>query len=215
MPGERGRKSTQPAEGGRVLGVSGLLLAGGPSLRMGTNKALLVVRDRPMVEVAAKLLQSLFDEVLLSANAPEPYGFLGLRTVADRFPGCGPLAGIHAGLSAGSHSRALAVACDMPFLHAPLLKLISTVAPDAEVVVPRLGGELQPLCAVYARSCLEPIEEQLRSGDYKVANLFHRVRVREITPDELRAADPGATSLVNVNTPVELEAARRRAHSRG
>jgi molybdopterin-guanine dinucleotide biosynthesis protein A len=197
-----------------VAGVSALLLAGGRSRRMGANKALLSIRGRPIIEEEARVLASTFGEILLSTNAPEDYAFLGLRAVADRFPGCGPLAGIHAGLLGASNPRVLAVACDMPFLSAAVLRFLATVSPQADVVVPRIGGEPEPLLAVYSRTCVRPIEESLSRGEFKITRFYESVRVHEVPEEELRAVDPAARSFVNVNTPEELEAARRIARRR-
>ncbi|MBI1850400.1 MAG: molybdenum cofactor guanylyltransferase [Planctomycetes bacterium] len=181
---------------------------------MGTNKALLSVADRPIIEDEVRLLRALFDDVLLSTNDPETFAFLALRTVADRFRDAGPLAGIHAGLCAAVHARLLVVACDLPFLRESLVRFVVMLDPFADVVVARIHGEVEPLLAVYSRACLTPIERQLARGQFKVSGFYGDVRVREVTESEIESVDPGARSFVNVNTAAELEKARRAARRR-
>jgi molybdopterin-guanine dinucleotide biosynthesis protein A len=199
----------------RVPGVAALVLAGGRSRRMGSNKALLVVDDRPVVERQVRLLETMFDEILLSTNDPEPFAFLGVRSIPDRFPDCGPLAGIHAGLRAASASRVLAVACDVPFSSATLLRRLATFDPEADVVAARIRGEIEPLPGVYSRRCADAIEARLARGECKVGALFADVRVRELSEAEAAAFDPDLASFDDLDTPADVRRAKRSTRHRG
>ena len=97
-----------------------IILSGGKSSRMGTNKALLPFKEKTNIERIRDELRSLFDDIILVTNDPESYEFLKIKTVSDKYPGKGPLAGVHAGLMASNYEENIVVACDMPFVSADL-----------------------------------------------------------------------------------------------
>jgi molybdenum cofactor guanylyltransferase len=189
--------------------VSGVILAGGKSRRMGGSpKALLPFGGRPLIEHIAETLRSVLPNCLVVTNTPDLYAFLGLPMVGDVFPEGGSLGGIYSGLRAAPGDHALCVACDMPFLSAPLVTHLAGRAAEADVVIPDAGGELQTLHAVYGKACLPPMERRLRSGQLRIAGLFDDVRVQRVPADEVaRFADPD-TAFLNLNTPEDLARAR-------
>jgi molybdopterin-guanine dinucleotide biosynthesis protein A len=189
--------------------VTGVIQAGGKSTRMGgTPKALLELGGRRIIERVVAVIRSVVDDVLIVTNTPELYAFLGLPTVADVFPDHGSLGGIYSGLAAATGDAAFTVACDMPFLRADVARLVIARAAEGDVVIPRVGDQLETLHAVYGKRCLGPMEERLRAGRLKIVGFFDAVRVLEIPePDIARHADP-AVVFMNVNTPEELERAR-------
>ena len=133
--------------------------------------------------------------------------------VADIFPGCGPLAGIHAALVHSSAELNLMLAVDMPFVSVELLAFLSAAAEksdDAVATVPRSGRGLQPLCAVYRRDFSTVAELALQTGNYKIDATFSSVSVRVIEEDELAAAGFSEQSFFNVNTPQDRLAAEGR-----
>ena len=132
--------------------------------------------------------------------------------VADIFPGCGPLAGIHAALLNSSAGLNLMLAVDMPFVSMELLAFIFAAAEetDAIVTVPRSGKGLQPLCAIYRREFFLAAEQALRAGKYKIDALFSSVSVKVIEEGELAAAGFCEQSFFNVNTPQDRLAAEGR-----
>lgn len=183
-------------------------MAGGKSRRMGRDKAWLDLGDGiPIVRRVVAVLAGVADEVFVVANDPA-YDALGLRVVRDRYPDGGALGGIATAVAAAAGEVVLAAACDMPFLSAPVWQLIVRLAPDSDVVVPRVAGEFETLHAAYAKSCLPAMVSALTTRRLRVISFFPDVRVREVGEDELRMADPGLRSFTNVNTPEELEAAR-------
>ena len=189
--------------------VTGVIQAGGRSTRMGGRpKALMELGGRPIVERVLAAVAPAVDDLLLVTNTPDLYASLGLPMVADVYPDAGSLGGIYSGLKAAPGEAAFTVACDMPFLHPAVVRLVVARAGEADVVIPRVGGQLETLHACYAKSCLPHIEERILAGRLKIVGFFERVRVIEIAEAEVaRHRDP-AIAFMNVNTPEELERAR-------
>jgi len=188
--------------------VTGVVQAGGKSTRMGGNpKALIELGGRSIVERVVAALTPAVDDVLVVTNTPELYAFLGLPMVADVSPDHGSLGGIYSGLRAAGEI-AFTVACDMPFLHPAVVRLVVERAGEGDVVIPRVGEQLETMHAAYSQTCLPPIEARLRAGRLKIVGFFDDVRVVEIAAAEVaRFRDP-AIAFMNVNTPDELERAR-------
>jgi molybdopterin-guanine dinucleotide biosynthesis protein A len=188
--------------------VTGVVQAGGKSTRMGgTPKALIELGGRSIVERVVAALTPAVDDVLVVTNTPELYAFLGLPMVADVYPDHGSLGGIYSGLRAAGEI-AFTVACDMPFLHPEVVRLVVERAGEGDVVIPRVGEQLETMHAAYSQTCLPPIEARLRAGRLKIVGFFDDVRVVEIGAAEVaRFRDP-AIAFMNVNTPDELERAR-------
>lgn len=135
-------------------------------------------------------------------------GYPEYRVVSDIYPDKGPLVGIFTGLSASRTAYNLVVAGDMPFLDRGLLGYLVQIAGGFDVVVPRLKNMVEPLHAVYARTCLTPIEGMIQSGDLSVRRLLEMVRVRYVDDDEIARFDPEHLSFFNVNTRADLQRAR-------
>lgn len=189
--------------------VTGVIQAGGKSIRMGGRpKALLELGGQRIIERVVEAVAPAVSDLIIVTNTPEPYAFLGLPMVADVYPDRGSLGGIYSGLKAAAGDAAFTVACDMPFLHPEVVRLVVERAESGDVVIPRVGGQLETLHAAYAKSCLPHIEERLVAGRLKIVEFFPRVRVVEIPEAEIaRFRDP-AIVFMNVNTPDELERAR-------
>jgi molybdopterin-guanine dinucleotide biosynthesis protein A len=189
--------------------VTGVIQAGGKSTRMGGRpKALLELGGRRIVERVLAALAPAVDDVLVVTNTPELYAFLGLPMVADVYPDHGSLGGIYSGLKAARGQAAFTVACDMPFLHPDVVKLVAGRADQGDVVVPRVGDQHETMHAAYAKACLPHIEARLQAGQLRIVGFFPHVRVVEIAAaDVARFRDP-AIAFMNVNTPEELERAR-------
>jgi molybdopterin-guanine dinucleotide biosynthesis protein A len=187
--------------------VTGVVLAGGKSSRMGFNKAFIEFGGKRLIEATVDCLAGLFPEVLIIANDLDRYAYLGVKVIPDLIPDSGSLGGIYTGLSAASHPMCFFAACDMPFLNANLITLLVREAEGWDVVVPRVAGELQPMHAVYAKSCLPFVKEAIDTGILKIARFFPKVKVKTIEEPALRAVDPHLLGFMNVNTPLELETA--------
>ena len=189
--------------------VTGVIQAGGKSTRMGgTPKALVELGGQRLIERVVAVVREVVDDVLVVTNTPDLYRFLGLPMVPDAFVDHGSLGGIYSGLAAAPGDAAFTVACDMPFLRAPVVRLVVERAGEADVVIPRAGDQLQTLHAVYGKACLPHMEARLRAGRLKIVGFFDAVRVLEIPEGEVaRHADPEIV-FMNVNTPEELARAR-------
>jgi molybdenum cofactor guanylyltransferase len=186
------------------------ILAGGRATRFnGGDKGALVVAGRTILDRQIAELSPLTHDLLIVGGEAPAVRLQGVRYVADRVPGCGPLGGLHAALSEAQARVVVVVACDMPFVSAPLIRYLLTLAnePDRpDVIVPRTERGYHPLCAVYTRACLDPVARRLAGGQLRMDGLFEDVRVRVVTADALAAfGDPGHL-LANLNTPLEYRA---------
>jgi molybdopterin-guanine dinucleotide biosynthesis protein A len=192
-------EATVPAED-----VSIAVMAGGKSSRMGSNKAFMPFRGRPMIEHVIERITGLGNEILIVANDPEPYSYLGHTVVGDVYKDCGPLGGIHSALYHGKHQYLLVVACDMPWLERGLLDHMIALRDTADLIVPRWGKFPEPLHALYSKSCLEPVESSLEAGKLKVIGFYGQVTVRFLEREVIELFDPEGRSFANVNTPGDL-----------
>lgn len=193
--------------------VTAIVLAGGNSTRMGTDKSLISIEGRPMIQYVCDQLKGHFEEILVSANDRTKYGFLNLKVVPDRETGMGPMMGLASALQAASHELALAVACDLPRLDLPLARRMLARAPGHDAVVPRLSPAsngrpplLEPLFAVYRRPVADTMLDLLQSGERRLRRVFPRVRTHFFDVDE-------ATSLLNLNTEEDYRAYVGRTHA--
>lgn len=187
----------------QIAGVSAVILAGGASVRMGSNKALLPYRGGVFIEVICRQMKQLFDEVLLVTNSPEQYQFIPCRKVTDIHTGMGALGGLHAGLHHSAHPAIFAVACDMPYLNCELIEKLAAAITGYDAVIPRTEAGFEPLHALYAKRCLPAMESCLQQGNRKILAFAPQVAVRDFSPEEIRRLDPGFLSFSNINTPQE------------
>jgi FdhD protein len=185
---------------GKILGVTGAILSGGRSQRMGSDKALLPYRGGRFIEAIYRGMAELFDDVIVACPAPEAYAFLPGRRVPDLFPGVGALAGIHSALSHSMTDRVFVVGCDMPHLNGELVRHLCSVGDDVDVVVPEGGNGPEPLHAVYRKTALPAIEAALRSGERELVSFYGNVRVRRVPRETVERIDPGLSAFRNINT---------------
>lgn len=184
-----------------IPGVTGVILAGGQSSRMGSNKALLPYRGGRFIEAIHRQMCELFGEVLLVTNRPEQYSFLPCRTVPDLYPGLGALAGLHSGLIHSTSEHIFAVACDMPYLNSALIRRLAARREGCDVVIPESEAGLEPLHALYGKACLGPMEEALENNRKRIISFFPEVRVSTLPRREVALLDPDFASFSNINTP--------------
>jgi molybdopterin-guanine dinucleotide biosynthesis protein A len=190
------------------LDVTAFVLAGGKSSRMGSDKAFLQLGSETLLSLALKALSVVAEEVRVVGDAKR-FSAFG-RVVEDVYRDRGPLGGIHAALSSSERELNLMLAVDLPFVSPNFLEyvLLRARESDAMVTVPRTGGSLQPLCAVYRRGFAEIAEPSLRDGKNKIDPLFEKVRTCVIEEGELVRAGFSVAMFQNLNTPDELEKAR-------
>lgn len=198
-----------------------VIQAGGQSTRMGEDKALKTFLGRPLIQHVIERLAPLADEILVTTNRPENYAFLGHRLVPDLVPGRGSLGGLYTAVASATSPIVAVVACDMPFASARLLETATRimVKEEADVVIAREMSEdakgsrgYEPFHAVYRReTCAPAIQSAIEADKWKVIAWFPAVKVRELTPAEVSAADPNGRAFWNVNTPEEFAEAERLA----
>jgi molybdopterin-guanine dinucleotide biosynthesis protein A len=175
---------------------SGAILAGGQSTRFGgRDKSALLLDGRAIFDHQIAALAPVVDEVLI-VGGPR-------ATIHDIVPGCGPLGGLHAALTAAHGGAVLIVACDMPYLSTPFLTYLLSFATEADIVVPRSERGYHPLCAVYTRACLEPVAARLADRRLKMRELVDSLRTRVVPVDEIRQFGDPDRLLANVNTPTD------------
>jgi molybdenum cofactor guanylyltransferase len=192
---------------GVQMKAGAIILSGGQSRRMGTNKALLPISEKPSIERIKQELEKEFDELVLVANDQEAYQFLHMNMTADHYPGKGPLAGIHAGLTAAKTEVNLVVACDMPLISAGLGALLVELIGDSDAVVPVIDGKTHPLFAVYRKTIIKEIENCLENNSLRMIHLLDHLHVHYVTEKELQAFtnESLAQMFFNMNHPEEYE----------
>ena len=189
--------------------VTSIILAGGKSLRLGRRKALETIDGKSLIEYVIERLRPLTNQMLIvtSQEQADLLSDSGDKILVDIFPDMGPLGGIYTGLLAARSSYSLVVACDMPFLSTDLLRYMIEQSADFDAVVPRLGGLIEPLHAVYSRGCLDGMKTQLERNQLGVNFFLNTARVRYVEQEECRRIDPQLLSFFNINYYSDLDQA--------
>jgi molybdenum cofactor guanylyltransferase len=196
----------------RFLSVTGFVLAGGASRRMGRDKALLRLGQEILLERQVRLLQTVCHSVAVIGPVRDLPG-LEVPDIADELPGRGPLGGIYTGLRQARTEFSLFLGCDMPFMEARFLRYLCAraLASGADVAIPETPGQgMQPLSAVYRRRALAAIRNSLASGDNKVSRFFSRVSCLILRWPEIARGGFAPHLFANINTPDDFADARRR-----
>ena len=192
--------------------MSCIVLAGGKSLRLGQDKILETIGNRSLLEQVVSCVSSLSSDIIIvtaeKRTVSQFEGCSKLRTVTDIYPGKGPLGGIYTGLVASTSVYNLVVASDMPFLNQALLGYMIQLSVNFDLVVPRVSNLVEPLHAIYTKSCLAPIERMIKQGELSVYKLLRLVRVKYVETEEIDKFDPKHLSFFNINTEADLEIAR-------
>jgi molybdopterin-guanine dinucleotide biosynthesis protein A len=189
--------------------VTGVLLAGGKSLRMGQDKRYLIVGKQTLLERGLGVLRSMFHEILVVIAQDSPPLKIDARVVRDLVPDCGSLGGIYTGLTQATTPYIFTVACDMPFLNQAVIAQFTDRRDTADIVMARLAARLHPMHALYSKKCLPAMEQMIAAQQLKIQGLLSHssLRVQYITEADLLSIDPSWRSFHNVNTPADLEAA--------
>lgn len=184
--------------------LTGIVLAGGLSTRMGRDKASLPWGGEDLLHAVLRVLEPVCDRLVVVSNQPRTIALAGVTVVADHYRGCGPLAGIHAGLMAATGDYSFVVACDMPYVKSAAVAWMAAAAAGYDAAVPYIGGHYNPLHAVYSRRCLPFIEEMLTAGRCRVLDFYPAVRLRPVSAAELALFDLELAMLKNLNSPADL-----------
>ena len=185
---------------------TGVILSGGLANRYdGTEKALLQVGGRRILDRIYDIYRELFDEIILVTNNPEKFLAWDLLIVSDLFPIRSSLTGIHAGLFYMSKPYGFISACDTPFLKKEMVEtIIGKIEAHIDIVMPETTAGLEPLCAAYSKRCLEAAQNHLEREKLKITQTFRKNRIKTISEKALRKIDPELRSFFNINAPEDL-----------
>lgn len=192
--------------------VTGIVLAGGMSRRLGRDKAVETIGGQALIARVLESLSQVADELVVVVNTHDRAEELPLSdsvvVAVDIYPDTGSLGGIFTGLSASSNEWGIVVACDMPFLNLELLGYLLSYRDSHDLVVPVIEHRPEPTHAAYSKVCLPAIETRLRANDLKIAKFFDDVRAKYVSQRHVEEFDPGKLSFFNVNTEEDLTRAR-------
>jgi FdhD protein len=194
----------------KIEGITGVILAGGASRRMGSNKALLEVEGNSIIARIYRTLARLFHDVIIVTNTPHEYDFLPCRKVPDIYANFGSIAGLHSALTHSSTAHTFVTACDMPFLDQSIIRHLCHLQQEEgfEAIIPYSEGGQEPLHALYSAACKGVFERAIQSGERKVVDILKQIRIRVVTYDEVQSIGGQSASFLNVNTPEEFAGIR-------
>ena len=183
--------------------LTGIVIAGGNSRRMGAEKGLLSFGGKPLITYPVGVLKEVCAKVLVNANS-HSYDFLGLKVIADNSQGGGPMKGIYSGLLASETEYIIVLSCDMPMISAELIKHLSASADGSKAVVAFHKGFAEPLCGIYHRSLIAELESHIIAEKFKLITFLEKTGARFVKIDEkLDFYHPHL--FLNVNTPHDIE----------
>lgn len=182
--------------------ITGIILAGGESKRMGVDKSLVDFRGRKLIDYPILLLESFCAEILISTNSPNlsAYPYPQIPDENGRF---GPLSGIYSCLKESHHDINIVLSCDMPYLSHELIRRLIENFGDADLIMPRHGAYFEPLCAIYRKSLLEPIASLFRDQSYSPLSLIPLVNFKEYVIED-NQEEFGSMLFWNINTQDDL-----------
>ncbi|WP_188453910.1 molybdenum cofactor guanylyltransferase [Virgibacillus oceani] len=186
----------------------GVILSGGKSSRMGKNKSLLSLHNKPVIEHIALVLNECTDNIIVIANETDKYSFLGLPVYKDRYKNKGPLGGLEAALHYSKADVFLFAACDMPFINQDVYNYLLDQLNDYDAVIPIYENKMHPLAGIYRRSILPKIQQQLDMDDRKVRNLFKYMKVNYIHRFAPLSENLLQRHFFNMNFPAQYEQAK-------
>jgi molybdopterin-guanine dinucleotide biosynthesis protein A len=181
--------------------VTGVLLAGGKSTRMGSDKINLKVSGQTVFERSLDFLQQLFSRVIIASNRPE-LALPGIPAIPDIFPGSA-LGGIFTGLKSAATDWVFVTPCDMPYPDSHIVELLFRLHKGADAVVPLTPGGYEPVFAFYHKNCLPVFEDALKHGRKRIFALYPQLNVRFLEWQNMPA--DWEKSMLNINTPQDLE----------
>jgi len=184
--------------------LTGIILSGGKSIRMGQNKPFIEIEGVPIISRTHSLFEKIFEEVIIVTNQKDLYRMFNAKIYEDLLANGGVAGGLYTGLFFSSFRYSFCVASDMPFLKEPVIEYLIKNTEDYDVVVPRTKDGLHPLHAIYSKNCLEPIRKIIEDKSYRIIDFYQKMRIKIIDEDEIISLDPRRESFININTPEEL-----------
>ncbi|MDI6782282.1 MAG: molybdenum cofactor guanylyltransferase [bacterium] len=206
--------------------LNAIILAGGQSLRFGSDKAEMVIKGKGVLETLINSLSGVCQKIIVVSNAQHAVSYSAkhpdVRVVGDVICGIGPLGGIHAGLLASDTQYNLVLACDMPFINTGFVRyMVSQIKPEDMAIIPMIANRAEPLCGIYDRGCSNEIEGLIgtntvgsqgkKAREFCILRLLDRVRVRYIEEEAIRQFDPQLHMFFNINTRQDMKQAENRS----
>jgi molybdenum cofactor guanylyltransferase len=188
--------------------ITGVILVGGKSRRMGQDKAFLMLDGQPLIERLLGIFRQCFTKILLAGNDGERYSSYQLPVVSDIYPGSS-MGGLYSGLFYSEDHHIFVASCDMIAPNPAVIRRICSFKDDADAVIPLLSHGYEPLCAVYSKQCLPAMKAQLESGNARIFDFYPQMNIKTVRYEELAPFDSKADAFLSVNTPEELEAFKR------
>lgn len=183
--------------------MTGIVLSGGKSRRMGKEKGLCLLQGKPLIEYSIDLLKQFCDNIIVSTNS-DSYDYLGHQIIRDEITGIGPAGGIYSCLQASGNHDNFVLSCDIPMISIELIRyILSHDDKKMDAVIPTINGFQEPLCALYRKNCLLAFKESIIQGQYKIQNILKKVNVSFVelsTENEFGSQN----SFTNVNTPEDI-----------
>lgn len=183
--------------------MTGILVAGGKSIRMKQDKGFVHFDGKPMAQHGIELLKHFFSDCRISANNKD-YETFGLPLIADTYTNIGPMGGIHACLSSIQKKYMFLLGCDLPNINEGLISRLLEETEGYEIVLPvHSPNQLEPLCGIYSKSILKQIELMIKDKNYKLHNLIVNCKTKYVNVDDLLLKNPRLFD--NINTPAQLQ----------
>lgn len=190
------------------MDICAVILCGGQSTRMGTNKSLLEINNQKVIDILVEELKQITDSTILIANDKAPYEYLNLPIYKDRYLDSGPLAGIEAAMHHVESKSYLFAACDMPFINKDIYKYLFQFLGDVDAVVPKYEGRVHPLASIYQRTCLPIIQEKLEEGDFRVRSFYDEINIKYVEDFDSFDSFDVKKHFFNMNNPTQYKEAK-------
>ena len=192
--------------------ISGIILAGGKSSRLGRNKALEKLGGATLISRVINNISKIANEIVIVINHEDVKQQLPIpknaKIAVDLYSNKGSLSGIHSGLNSMSGKYGIVVARDMPYINYKIFEYLITKTNGHDIVIPNINDRLQPTHAIYSKSCVKEIEKQLINNDLKITNFFSNMKVKEIFEKDLISFKDYDLSFFNINTEEDLNIAK-------
>ena len=193
--------------------LSGIILAGGLSRRLGRNKAVENIKNKPLLSIVYDSIKPFVNELIIVVNnkqRQEELSFLKNANFAtDEYNNSGSLGGIYTGLLKANNEKTLVVACDMPFISPSIISLmISKIKSSADIIIPETEGFKHSTHAIYSKSCIEIIKKNLDDNNLKISNIFNMCKTKIISENEIYTTEPYTKSFFNINNEMDLTKAK-------
>lgn len=181
--------------------ITGVILAGGQSSRMGTDKGLMLLNEKPMISYLIKLLKPIVEEIIIVANSVK-YEAFGLRVFPDKMMMKGPVGGIYSGLFHSNTEKVFIVSCDTPFITQELVQLIIDADNGNDVVISKHNDKLEPLIGLYSKNGMDVFKNCIDQDKLKLIKVLDRLDTKIIDLDK---SEVDSSVFYNINTPIEFK----------